>query len=323
MNSVRFFAVAMLMLAATGASVSAGAEPVRFESGDWPHWGALLGGAPPKPVTLTATWSFPPNAGPKQAAVVVMHGASGIVGGERNLAARLLSEGYAVLMVDRFSRGTSGGDQPQNATADAFAALKAAAADPRIDPKRIAIAGISSGGAPTIGAAIEGLRRKLLPGELRYAAHVGFYPNCTFAMTGPQGSTGAPVLLLMAGNDSNAPAARCQDVVALQKQQMGASPITVRVFDGAPHAFLNSDSSQIRVDANKVDLTRCPLRLFGPGFAGVFRDGQAVAMPLPEIQTVLRDCVRSGALMGYDARAAGQALDEAAAFLARHIGKAS
>lgn len=44
--------------------------------------------------------------------------------------------------------------------------------------------------------------------------------------------------------------------------------------------------------------------------------------PAPEIQALLRDCVRSGTLMGYDARAAGQALDEAAAFLAKHIGQA-
>lgn len=45
-------------------------------------------------------------------------------------------------------------------------------------------------------------------------------------------------------------------------------------------------------------------------------------MPAPEIQALLRDCVRSGIIMGYDAPAAGQALDEAAAFLAKHIGQA-
>lgn len=317
-NHLALPAVGLLAL-----SVPATAQTIDIQSADYANWGDVLRNTPQRAVALRASWTFPSgSASAKLPAVVLMHGASGIVGGERNVARHFAGAGYAVLTVDRFNRGSNAGTRPSTATADAFNALKAAAADPRIDPTRIAIAGISAGGSPVIGSSFGQMRRAIIGPDLRYAAHIGFYPNCTFASYGPgDGDEPAPMLLLMAGRDTNAPARLCQDMVDLHRVTNTPSRIAIKVYEGAPHAFLNDDSSGTKSDSTKSDITRCSLEILAAGGrSGIFRDGQPLAMTQPEINAERAKCTKWGTLMGYDAGAARAALADATAFLAEHLG---
>ncbi len=315
--------IAILAAGLLALSMPAMAQTINIQSADYENWRAVATNTPQKTVTLRASWSFPSGTtAAKLPAVVLMHGASGEGGGERNVRRHLAEVGYAVLSVDRFNRGSNAGTQNWTATADAFNALKAAAADPRIDPMRIAIAGLSAGGAPLIGASFAAMRRAVIGPDLRYAAHVGFYPNCTFASYNSEDDSElAPMLLLMAGRDTNAPARLCQDMVDLHRLTNTPSRISIKVYDDAPHAFLNDDSSGTKSDSTKSDVTRCPLQVVGvDSFSGIFRDGQLLAMAQPELIAERAKCIKFGALMGYDPGAARAALADATAFLAEHLG---
>jgi dienelactone hydrolase len=318
---VRFFPMPLICVLLCHLAIEAAAQDIKIPSGDWANWGQFFSGPPDRAAMLEATWSFPSAepTGPR-AAVVLMHGASGVVGGERAVVGDFVSAGYAVLTVSRFTRGSSAGDVPQNATADALNALIVAAADPRIDPARIAIAGISSGGVPTIMSNGEGVRRRVVTDALRYAAHIGFYPNCNYTSHGANASTGAPMLMLMAGNDTNSPTRQCQDIVELHRQTDTNSQITVKVFNGAPHAFLNFESSSTKLDPAKVDSSRCPVQSMARTGTLLVLNGVVSQPPQEEIRDILSKCRGRGAFMGYDARAADWAMAEAKAFLAATLG---
>jgi dienelactone hydrolase len=318
---MRFLRMALAVGFLCQLTFAVGAQDIKIPSGDWANWGQFFSGPPERPAMLEATWSFPSAepTGPR-AAVVLMHGASGVAGGERAVMGDLVSAGYAVLTVRRFSRGSSAGDAPQNATADALNALIVAAADPRIDPARIAIAGISSGGIPTIMSNGESARQRVVTGALRYAAHIGFYPNCGYTSHGANASTGAPMLMLMAGNDTNSPVRQCQDIVELHRQTDTNSQITVKVFNGAPHAFLNFESSSTKLDSAKADSSRCPVYSMAKTGMLLVLNGVVSKPPQGEIRNILTKCQGHGAFMGHDARAADWAMAEAKAFLAATLG---
>ena len=79
-----------------------------------------------------------------------------------------------------------------SAVAEAYAALKLLANDPRIDASRIAIVGFSFGGEVAHLSAFERLRAALVPGELRFAAHVAYYPAGVYGLQAQQDYTGRP-----------------------------------------------------------------------------------------------------------------------------------
>lgn len=94
-----------------------------------------------------------PQDGKALAAVVVTHAASLPLRNQplyRHLTEMLPSLGMAVFVYDRRGSGRSGGDLAASdytlLADDAIAALHAVAADPRIDPRRVGIWGLSQGG---------------------------------------------------------------------------------------------------------------------------------------------------------------------------------
>jgi len=72
--------------------------------------------------------------------------------------------------------------------ADAYAALRQLASEPRIDVDRIAIVGFSFGGEVAHLAALESVRSALNPGHDRFAAHVAFYPAGNFGAIAERGA---------------------------------------------------------------------------------------------------------------------------------------
>ena len=135
-------------------------------------------------VTVRANLGFPEQAKDRYPAVIVVHGLGGYRDtNEGYVAAELRKAGFATLTYDSFAaRGTTGAAMQGSpgyllaGVADAYAALRRLASEPRIDADRIAIAGFSYGAEVAHLTAFETIRSALNPGPGRFAAHVAFYP---------------------------------------------------------------------------------------------------------------------------------------------------
>jgi dienelactone hydrolase len=159
--------------------------------------------------TVKALYALPDATAPVPA-VIVLHGSGGLFdppdwGEDHDIgpqfadwAARLLGEGYAVLMPDSFySRGFyEWGDHPGELDKtdrlalrvyDAYAALAFACRQPEIDCNRVAVLGFSNGGSAAALVVHERLEDIALLSDLRpadqrpsFALSIPYYPGCLF-----------------------------------------------------------------------------------------------------------------------------------------------
>jgi fermentation-respiration switch protein FrsA (DUF1100 family) len=107
-----------------------------------------------------AAWFLPPKAGPIPSqpgpAVLILNGNAGDRSHRLPLAIALAERRYGVLLFDyRGYAGNPGSPSEEGLRADALAAIEALAAQPEVDPERIAYFGESLGAAVAGGAATE------------------------------------------------------------------------------------------------------------------------------------------------------------------------
>lgn len=206
-------------------------------------------------LTLPVDWQRGRCATPKHrvAAVVILHGSSGIDFRGNFYSEALTDAGIATLEIDMWeARGiTSGAGRPplpMYTYPDAFAALAYLAAFPGIDPQRIGVLGFSWGGVMAMASATEGVVSQFGGGQLRFKAHVAHYPIC-YAYNNPRipnsefGSaagnplTGAPILVEIGDQDDyDKGAGPCQALqagLAANEQTL----MRVNVYPGAYHAW--------------------------------------------------------------------------------------
>src|SRR5450432_2842716 len=249
--SLRLFAVtAAISLAAQtvhGQAVEPRTSKVTFQSASYRDFRQLQLREPPAAtVTVVAKLSFPDEARDRYPAVVVVHTIAGYQeGNEGQYAAELRKAGFATLTYDSFAaRGTTGIAQSRSGpglwpsgVADAYAALRLLTGHPKIDASRIAIAGFSYGGEVAHLTAFAGLRAALNPGELRFAAHVAYYPAGVFgAIAEPAAYTGSPILMLLGEKDDNLPVAKIASYLAYAKAAGSPAPIETVSYPSAYHA---------------------------------------------------------------------------------------
>jgi dienelactone hydrolase len=177
----------------------------------------------------------------KGPAMVVVHGSSGVLKNGWAWAKRLNDMGTATFVIDNFTgRGVkeTATDQsrlsPAADAAGALAALRLLATHPQIDPKRIGVIGFSRGGSAAINTALEPIRLSVIDNDLRFAAHVAFYPGCAVPYVSAR-LDGSPILMLLGGKDDYTPASNCL-AYADQLRALGAS-VRVVVYPDANHAF--------------------------------------------------------------------------------------
>jgi dienelactone hydrolase len=192
-------------------------------------------------VVVDGTLSFPAEVKGPVPAMVVAHGSGGILPSYALWTDALNRAGIATFVVDSWGgRGITSTryDQSQvsNAAnvADAFFALRLLATHPRIDAKRIGVMGFSRGGFVALNTTLEPLRRAVIDGELHFAAHVPFYPDCNLRWTAAE-RDGSPILMLLGQRDDWTPAAPCLAEAELLKAR-GVDIRTV-VFPYAFHGF--------------------------------------------------------------------------------------
>lgn len=302
------------------------AETVTFQSGNYDDFRQILAGdAAPATVIIAATLEFPVEKAERHPAVVIVHTIAGYQDSNEGWhAAEFRKAGFATLTYEspaaRIMREAPGASRRNGlpwgaAVAEAFAALRVLALDPRIDPTRIVIVGFSFGGEIAHLSALEALRVALVPEPLRFVAHVAFYPAGVFgvaASTSPY--TGAPVLMLLGDKDDNLPIAKIESYLAYARAAGSLPPVEVSIYVGGYHAWTVSNlGGASRFYGQYASTKKCPLLLLRATGPALLVDGQEKPMD-PDI---MRSCLANGwgYTMAYDAALREKSLAETLAFI--------
>ena len=270
----------LLALAAAGAA----AEP-----GERVPFGEIFG-------TL-----YRPAQSGRMPAIVIVHGSAGVTEAREGFWARALSEaGMVTLVPDSFTpRGvdSTAEDQSRVTTTqmlrDAFAALAFLAAQDFVDGKRIAVMGMSKGGAVALLAADQQAQR----GGRTFAAHLPLYPACALQYRNPR-PTGAPVLMLIGAKDNYSGVKLC--AAYAERLRAAGGQVQLKTYPGAHHGFDGDTMSEREFYLPRVQTYRdCAI---------LIEDDGRVAQPE-------RRCAGLGATVAANYRVKMQALDDAKAFL--------
>lgn len=177
-------------------------------------------------------------------AVILLHGSGGVLPTrELTYAAQLAMMDVAALVVDSFAarrdRGTEFLERVLNITetmmlADAYSGLAFLASRPEIDPGRVVLTGFSYGAMAATYALYAQIADRLAPGGLRFAAHVAFYGPC-IARFADSRTTGAPLLMLLGGDDEITDERRCAEIA--DDLRAGGSRVETIVYPGAVHQW--------------------------------------------------------------------------------------
>ena len=324
----RMMAIATLgIMSAHSQAAEPGVNQVTFQSVSYADFGQLQRQTPAATVTVAANLSFPDEARDRYPAVVVVHSIAGYLeNNEGRYAAELRQAGFATLTYDSFAaRGSTGvalarsgpGLWPSG-VADAYAALRLLAADPRVDASRIAIIGFSYGGEVAHLTAFEGLRAALDPGNARFAAHVAYYPAGVFGViAGRSAYTGAPVLMLLGGKDDNLPLAKVEGYLAYAKAAGFPAPIESVTYPDAYHAWSVPNLTTLRFYPEYPSTKLCPLILLGSGPPTLLVDGQPATFDRASIVACMAKA--PGYSMVYDAAIRAKSSAESIEFLSRQL----
>lgn len=194
---------------------------------------------PLKQGTMAAWLTMPQRAQPVPA-VVIAHGSGGLDGRSAPYLKALNAAGIATLEIEMFKPNQRPG-YPRESDPQALAALQYLAANPSIVPRKIAIMGMSYGGALTLRMAEEKIYPSSLP--LRYAALAALYPTCWAFVDGPaaksgvlESPTGRPLLILAATKDDYDAPDDCQKVVnRINATKPGTAAL--HMYPGATHQW--------------------------------------------------------------------------------------
>lgn len=194
----------------------------------------LAGKGQSKPVTISGTLKLPKEVKGKVPAVIILHGAGGVNAHYFEVADMLNQMGIAAFVVDSFEqRGIQSGVEIlkkiyhsySTRIADAYAALELLSTHPKIDRRRIALMGYSHGAKVALFVASEKIRYAFIADDLRFAASIAFYPNCSLQFKEID-FTDAPVLMLLAEKDNICPIESCLEYAQRMKES-GADIKTV------------------------------------------------------------------------------------------------
>ena len=273
-------------------------------------------------VGVPAQLDFPADGNGKYPAVVIVHALGGYQeSNEGWFATEFRKAGFASLTYDSFAArkidaSGAGGARPgdfASGVADAYAALRSLAANPRIEADHVAIVGFSFGGEVTHLAAFESFRRSLAGGQ-NFATFASFYPAGVYAPRAQAGAyTGQPVLMLLGDRDDNLPLDKVNGFLRYEKTFNPSFPVQVRVYKGAQHAWTVGSLGPGRFYPQYGSTKRCPYILLGQNGPGLLVDGKEAPFDVGVIDACLR--AGQGYSMVYDADLRRKSADDVIAFV--------
>jgi len=259
----------------------------------------------------------------KYGGVIVVHGSAGARDTREGDYGRGLSAaGFVVLVIDAFSpRGvaSTAEDQARVTTGqmvrDAFAGLAYLAKHPLVDPRQVAVMGMSKGGSVALQAADpreQASARKRMGAGI-FAAHVPLYPGCSTQYRNPKMT--APVLMLIGEEDDYTGVKSCSAYV--DRIRAAGGKVEFKTYRGASHGF-DGDTSTHRTFwvSTAQNFRDCEFFIEDDGRyvsrAGTVIDPKNVSASM---QIARRECMRLGATVGANSSAKSQAFADISAFL--------
>jgi dienelactone hydrolase len=316
----------IIVMAILVAALSANAQTVMVQSGRYADFRQLMSREAPTDSAIVAmTLRFPDKAQDRYPAIVVVHTIAGYQEANEGWhAEQFRKAGFATLTYESpaarsMLQGASGsnGTPWASAAAEAFAALRLLANDPRIDPSRIAIVGFTFGGEVAHLTAVERLRSALLPQDIRFAAHVAYYPAGVFGITADQDYTGAPLLMLLGEKDDNLPVAKAEGYFAYTKEAGHPPPLDIVTYPGAYHAWTVPSLGAPRFYPQYPSTRKCPYLLLGPARPAFLVGSEAMPIDLAALQICLK--AGQGYSMAYDESVRARSTRETESFLLKHL----
>lgn len=183
-------------------------------------------------VSLTGYLAKPPGEKPR-AAIVLLHGCTGIIESDEMWSDRLVSWGYVVFTVDSFTpRGFENLCEGERVTSwartlDAYGAKQYLETRSFVDPARVAVMGRSHGGMTVLEIIKQSISDDLAVKP--FQAAIAFYPYCREPVP-----IDPPTLILTGEEDQWHPAEFCTEYLSKSPSK---NKITLKVFAGAYHSF--------------------------------------------------------------------------------------
>src|ERR1700749_1969580 len=189
-----------------------------------------------RPARVTATLHLPMQAASPFPCMVILTSSAGVQRHREHYYAQALNDaGVAAFIVDSFTgRGVRRTVSDQTLVSgaqmegDAFAALALLRSDPRIDPARIGVMGVSKGGGATLNAAIAVRQRWRRGFDQVFDPHVAICPGATAQHRDPT-TNGRPIFFMLAGKDDYTPAPLAVEY-AERMRAAGNGQIRVKIY---------------------------------------------------------------------------------------------
>ena len=260
------------------------------------------------PTVIWANLYLPKEVKGRIPAMVISHGSAGPQEKDVRRWARAFNEmGVAAFIVDSYgprniasTEADQGKLSPAANDADALAALKLLATDPRIDPTKIGQIGFSRGGGVALEMTMESFRKGMIDDDTKFAALIAFYPGCAqvwWATPAPKLS-GTPLMMALGEKDSYTPAKLCQNFAEVMQRDQ--QQVEVHVYPGAYHDFDNTNA-YYKYHPLSTSAQKCPQIQFDMEH-GEYRyllSGEKLAS-LGAVEELTKACLMRGVATGSD-----------------------
>jgi dienelactone hydrolase len=276
----------------------------------------LKGDSSGKPTTISGTLRIARGSG-RLPLVILVHGSGGI---EENIAAWqrvFASLGISTFAIDSFTgRGivSTVADQSQlgrlNMVLDLYRSLAVLAADPRIDPRRIAVMGFSRGGQATLYAALKRFQKMWNPSGIDPAVYIALYAPCITTYIDDTRVTDHPIRIFHGRSDDWVEIAPCR--AYFERLKRTAKDVQMTEFPNTWHAFDYPSLPSHPVVVPYAQTTHCVLREESVG--------TIINMATDKPLTFADDCLGRGAHVAYSAKAT-RATEEAVRTLLERVYK--
>lgn len=197
-----------------------------------------------KPTTIAGVLRIPRLGTERLPAVILLHGSSGVGGNVDYWQQQFNDMGVATLVVDYFSgRGIENTNADQSKLGrlteiiDLYRALAMLAANPRIDPNRIAVMGFSRGGVPALYSSLTRFQRMYAPEGVSFAAYVAFYPQCNTRYLDDEAVSDRPIRLFHGIADDYVSIVPCRAYV--ERLHKAGKDVQLTEYADAHHVFDN------------------------------------------------------------------------------------
>ena len=273
----------------------------------------LKGDSSGKTTTIYGTLRVAQGSG-RLPLVILVHGSGGI---EENVSAWervFASLRISTFAIDSFTgRGivSTVADQSQlgrlNMVLDLYRSLAVLAADPRIDPGRIAVMGFSRGGQATLYASLKRFQKMWNPSGIDPAVYIALYAPCITTYINDTRVTDHPIRIFHGRSDDWVEVTPCR--AYFERLRRTAKDVQMTEFPNAWHAFDYPSLPSDPVVVPYAQTTHCALKEEPVG--------TIINMATHKPFTFADRCLGRGAHVAYSAKAVGATEEALKALLER------